>query len=134
MDLQYVLGLIGTKRQEVQLYQVGDPIECTFFASSPLNSVADIPTAASFNNLLDALDKSYCTSGGGDDPTQDGIYPDPAPGGYDGPEDCGTVTPAHIISTSYGYQEADLTPAYMQRQCAEYGKVLSPLPYRAYCR
>ncbi|KAH9886275.1 subtilisin-like protein [Cubamyces lactineus] len=106
LDLQYVLGLIGTKRQEVQLYQVGDPVE-----------------SASFNNLLDALDKAYCTSGGGDDPTQDGIYPDPAPGGYDGPEDCGTVTPAYIISTSYGYQEADLTPAYMQRQCAEYGKL-----------
>ncbi|KAI0348882.1 hypothetical protein OH77DRAFT_1432541 [Trametes cingulata] len=27
LDLQYVLGLIGTKRQEVQLFQVGDPIE-----------------------------------------------------------------------------------------------------------
>ncbi|KAI0370826.1 subtilisin-like protein [Pilatotrama ljubarskyi] len=105
LDLQYVLGLIGTKRQEVQLYQVGDPIE-----------------GASFNNLLDGLDASYCTSGGGDDPTQDGIYPDTAPGGY-GKNDCGTVKPAFIISTSYGYQEADLTPAYMQRQCAEYGKL-----------
>ncbi|OSD00616.1 subtilisin-like protein [Trametes coccinea BRFM310] len=105
LDLQYVLGLIGTKRQEVQLYQVGDPVE-----------------GASFNNLLDGLDKSYCTSGGGDDPTQDGIYPDPSPGGYD-KDDCGTVKPAYIISTSYGYQEADLTPAYMQRQCNEYGKL-----------
>ncbi|KAI0357925.1 subtilisin-like protein [Trametes cingulata] len=105
LDLQYVLGLIGTKRQEVQLYQVGDPIE-----------------GASFNNLLDGLDASYCTSGGGDDPTQDGIYPDNLPGGYD-KNDCGTVKPAFIISTSYGYQEADLTPAYMQRQCAEYGKL-----------
>lgn len=72
--------------------------------------------------MLDGLDKAFCTSGGGDDPTQDGIYPDTAAGGYTG-EDCGTVKPAHIISTSYGYQEADLTPAYMQRQCAEYGKV-----------
>ncbi|CDO76124.1 hypothetical protein BN946_scf184876.g17 [Trametes cinnabarina] len=105
LDLQYVLGLIGTKRQEVQLYQVGDPVE-----------------GASFNNLLDGLDQSYCTSGGGDDPTQDGIYPDPQPGGY-GKDDCGIVRPAYIISTSYGYQEADLTPAYMQRQCAEYGKL-----------
>ena len=30
---------------------------------------------------------------------------------------------AFVISTSYGYQEADLTPSYMQRQCAEYGKL-----------
>jgi tripeptidyl-peptidase-1 len=37
--------------QKVTLYQVGDPIE-----------------GASFNNFLDALDGSYCTSGGGDVP------------------------------------------------------------------
>ena len=78
---------------------------------------------ASFNNLLDALDASYCTFEGGDDPTQDGIYPDPLPGGFTGPESCGIVKPANVISTSYGYNEADLTPAYTARQCAEYGKV-----------
>ena len=58
-------------------------------------------TGGGFDNWLDAVDKSYC---GGDDPTQvsgqlfsclaslhnreflfqDGIYPDPAPGGYHG--------------------------------------------------
>jgi subtilase family serine protease len=38
-------------------------------------------------------------------------------------KDCGTVTPAKVISTSYGYNEADLTPAYTQRQCTEYGKL-----------
>ncbi|KAI0672543.1 subtilisin-like protein [Trametes maxima] len=106
LDLQYVLGLIGSKRQEVQLYQVGDAVE-----------------GASFNNLLDGLDASYCTFEGGDDPSQDGIYPDNEPGGFAGSESCGTAKPAFIISTSYGYQEADLTPAYMQRQCAEYGKL-----------
>ena len=81
-------------------------------------------TGASFNNLLNGLDASYCTFEGGNDPTQDGIYPDPLPGGFDGPEDCGKVQkPANVISTSYGYNEADLTPAYTARQCAEYGKV-----------
>lgn len=40
-----------------------------------------------------------------------------------GPEACGTVKPAYIMSTSYSYDEADLTPAYMERQCAEYAKV-----------
>jgi hypothetical protein len=37
--------------QKVTLYQVGDLVE-----------------GASFNNFLDAIDGSYCTSGGGDDP------------------------------------------------------------------
>lgn len=40
-----------------------------------------------------------------------------------GPEDCGTVTPAYVMSTSYYFDEAQFTPAYEQRQCAEYAKV-----------
>jgi len=39
---------------------------------------------ASFDNWLDAVDESFCTYKGGDDPEQDGIYPDPFPGGYEG--------------------------------------------------
>ncbi|KAI0752912.1 subtilisin-like protein [Daedaleopsis nitida] len=105
LDLQYVMGLVG-KKQEVLLYQVGDPV-----------------LSGSFNNLLDGLDGSFCTFDGGDDPSQDAVYPDTQPGGYKGPEDCGGKKTAYVISTSYGYQEADLTPAYMQRQCAEYGKL-----------
>ena len=104
LDLQYAMSLVG-KKQNVTLYQVGDTVE-----------------GASFNNLLDALDGSYCTFEGGDDPSQDGIYPDPE-GGYQGKEDCGTVTPAKVISTSYSYDEYELTPAYMERQCAEYAKL-----------
>ena len=38
-------------------------------------------------------------------------------------KDCGTVKPANVISSSYGYNEADLTPAYGMRQCIEYGKL-----------
>jgi len=105
LDLQYGMALV-TSAQTVTLYQVGDLVE-----------------GASFNNLLDALDKSYCHFEGGDDPTQDSIYPDQAPGGYEGKENCGTVKPANVISTSYGYNEADLTPAYAARQCAEYAKL-----------
>lgn len=37
--------------QKVDLYQIGDLVE-----------------GATFNNFLDALDSSYCTSGGGDNP------------------------------------------------------------------
>ncbi|TBU55600.1 subtilisin-like protein [Dichomitus squalens] len=104
LDLQYAMALVG-KQQKVSLYQVGDTVE-----------------GASFNNLLNALDGSYCTFEGGDDPSQDGIYPDPE-GGYQGKEACGTVTPAKVISTSYSYDEYELTPAYMERQCAEYAKL-----------
>ena len=60
LDLEYAMGLVG-KTQPVTLYQVGDFVE-----------------GASFNNLLDALDGSFCTFEGGDDPQQDGIYPDPS--------------------------------------------------------
>lgn len=125
LDLQYAMALVG-KSQPVNLYQVGDVV-----------------MGASFNNLLDALDGSFCTFEGGDDPEQDGIYPDPLnePGAFkgmtcintvgcagridhpSGPQDCGTVKPANVISTSYGYNEADLTPFYTARQCAEYAKV-----------
>ncbi|TFY61990.1 hypothetical protein EVJ58_g4155 [Rhodofomes roseus] len=105
LDLQYSMTLVGP-RQPVQLYQAGDFYE-----------------GASFGNLLDALDASYCTFEGGDDPEFDATYPDPHGGGYEGPENCGTVSPAYIMSTSYGYTEADLTPAYEQRQCAEYAKL-----------
>ena len=96
---------------------------------------------ASFNNFLDAIDGSYCTFEGGDDPSQDTIYPDTELGGYtgmstylqavhlnlkykpEGPEDCGTVKPASVILISYGYSEADLTPFYAERQCTEYAKL-----------
>lgn len=40
-----------------------------------------------------------------------------------GAESCGTAKPANVISTSYGYDEADLTPFYTARQCAEYAKL-----------
>ena len=78
---------------------------------------------ASFNNFLDAIDGTYCTYEGGDDPNQDGIYPDPYGGGYEGPEDCGTAKPTNVISTSYAYNEADLSPFYTARQCSEYAKL-----------
>ncbi|KAJ7258164.1 subtilisin-like protein [Mycena rebaudengoi] len=103
LDLQYAMNLV-TSRQDVTLYQVGDLV-----------------MGASFNNLLDALDGDFCTFEGGDDAFFDGIYPDPF-GGYQG-HDCGTIKPANVISTSYGYNEADLSPAYTARQCAEYAKL-----------
>lgn len=103
LDLEYAMTLVYP--QKVTLYQVGDIVE-----------------GASFNNFLDAFDASYCS---GDDPTDDGVYPDPYnyTGSYQGPEDCGDFTPAKVISTSYSYDEADLTAAYEIRQCNEYLKL-----------
>ncbi len=85
LDLEYGMSLVYP--QQVTLYQVGDLVE-----------------GASFNNFLDAIDGSYCTFEGGDDPTQDAVYPDPF-GGYQGPENCGGYAATNVISTSYGYNE-----------------------------
>lgn len=95
--------------QQVTLFQVGD---------NGTNS-----EYISFNNFLDGIDKTYCTYEGGDDPTQDEQFPDP--NGYKGKEQCGVWKPTSVISTSYGYNEHDLTPAYEQRQCNEYMYVYS---------
>jgi tripeptidyl-peptidase I len=107
LDLEYGMTLVYP--QKVTLYQVGDLLE-----------------GASFNNFLDAIDGSYCTYDGGDDPTQDGVYPDPYGTGYGvykGPENCGGFAATKVISTSYAYNEADLTPFYEMRQCNEYLKL-----------
>lgn len=89
--------------QTVTLYQTGDSLQ-----------------GASFNNFLDALDGTYCTFDGGDDPIQDGIY---STREYNDTAICGGVDAAHVISSSYGYNEADLTPFYEMRQCNEYLKL-----------
>ncbi|MCJ1254406.1 hypothetical protein MMC24_002221 [Lignoscripta atroalba] len=103
LDLEYAMALVNP--QKVTLYQVGDLVE-----------------GASFNNFLDGIDASYCTFEGGDDPVQDATYPDPF-GGYQGPQNCGGFAATKVISTSYGYNEADLTPFYEMRQCQEYAKL-----------
>ncbi|KAL9088620.1 MAG: hypothetical protein Q9165_006140 [Trypethelium subeluteriae] len=80
-----------------------------------------------FNTFLDALDGSYCTYSAygetGNDPYLDQVYPDPRPGGYKGPLECGTYKPTNVISLSYGGQEADVPVAYQKRQCNEYLKL-----------
>lgn len=103
LDLEYSMTL--SYPQQITLFQVGDGEE-----------------GASFNNFLDAIDGSYCTYDGGDDPDQDGIYPDTNIGGYKY-KDCGNYTAPSVISTSYGYNEADLSISYAERQCYEYMKL-----------
>lgn len=103
LDLEYAMGLVNP--QKVTLLQTGDEI-----------------VGASFNTWLDAVDGTYCTHKGGDDPNFDPVYPH-GPPGYTGPKACGIIKPPHVISISYGYNEVDLTRKYAQRQCNEYGKL-----------
>ncbi|KAF8183800.1 Pro-kumamolisin, activation domain-containing protein [Mycena galopus ATCC 62051] len=85
-DLGYSMTLVGPD-QPVRLYQVQD-----------IPEGQGAQQLVSFNDLLDALDGSYCTEDGGDDPAVDGTYPDPAPGGYKGPQDCGDKPRSNVMS------------------------------------
>ncbi|KAK6839735.1 hypothetical protein PG995_007006 [Apiospora arundinis] len=97
LDLQYAMGLVFP--QQAKVFQVGDLVH-----------------GASFGNLLDAIDGSFCDAKA--DSAVDSIdnnYPDNIR--------CGGHTATNVISTSYGYNEADLTARYEQRQCNEYMKL-----------
>ncbi|KAF8263524.1 peptidase S8/S53 domain-containing protein [Lactarius quietus] len=106
LDLEYAMVL--TNPQPITLLQTGDLVE-----------------GAGFDNWLDAIDGSYCTFEGGDDPDEDGIYPDPQPGGFKKSESCGITKPPFVISVSYGQNEGNpgVTHRYANRQCNEYGKL-----------
>ncbi|KAF8265229.1 subtilisin-like protein [Lactarius quietus] len=106
LDLEYAMVL--TNPQPITLLQTGDLAE-----------------GGGFDNWLDAVDGSYCTFEGGDDPDQDRIYPDTQPGGYNKSESCGIIQPPFVISVSYGEDEGQpgATYRYATRQCNEYGKL-----------
>lgn len=79
------------------------------------NSNFDGQTHLGFiNQFLDAVDGTYCTSGGGDDPDVDGTTPN---------ESCGDFKPANVISFSYGLAENNWPAAYQKRQCDEFMKL-----------
>ncbi|KAF8265790.1 subtilisin-like protein [Lactarius quietus] len=106
LDLEYAMVL--TNPQPITLLQTGDGVQ-----------------SASFDNWLDAVDGIYCTFEGGDDPDEDGVYPDPLPGGFNGSESCGITKPPFVVSVSYGQDEGDpgITYAFANRQCNEYAKL-----------
>ncbi|KAH6694775.1 peptidase S8/S53 domain-containing protein [Leptodontidium sp. MPI-SDFR-AT-0119] len=110
LDLEYAMALVNPLN--VTLYQVGDLVNTQW---------------TSFNNFLDSLDETYCSRDGQTEnvtaPIIDAIYPSKLPGGFAGPRNCGGWAATKVISTSYSYNEHDLTPAYEKRQCDEYGKL-----------
>jgi len=102
--------------QQAILYQVDDLVE--------------LLVAPGFGDtFLDALDASFCTFEGGDDPSLDAQYPDlnVTIEGYNGtwgkPEMCGAYTPTNVISVSYGFGENEYSYFYENRQCQEYMKL-----------
>ena len=117
-DLDFELAYPLIYPQKTKLYQTDD----LFYATNP-NSTS----LGGFNTFLDALDGSYCTYSAfgetGDDPVLDPVYPDPNPGGYKGPLQCGVYKPTNVISVSYGGQEYDLPASYQERQCNEFLKL-----------
>ncbi|KIH89246.1 protease s8 tripeptidyl peptidase [Sporothrix brasiliensis 5110] len=98
LDLEFAMALIFPQR--ATLFQVGDLVQ-----------------GGSFNNLLDSLDGSYCAFEGGGSTNAN------IDGQYSAEVNCGTAAPTNVISTSYSYNEGDLTAAYEQRQCNEYMKL-----------
>ncbi|KAI1271353.1 peptidase S8/S53 domain-containing protein [Xylaria sp. FL0933] len=108
LDLCYAMALVHP--QNVTLYQVGDGV---------------VWNPATNNNFLDAIDGSYCTFEGGDDPTWDAVYPHDAsaPGAYTGEPMCGAYEATNVISVSYGRNEGDRPPSYTARECNEYMKL-----------
>lgn len=95
--------------QKLRLYQVGDGV--------------NVDSVGTFNIFLDALDESYCTYLGGDQPYVDPAYPDPNEGGYTGPLQCGGAPVSNVFSFSYNQIEAALPVSYQTRQCNEWMKM-----------
>ncbi|KAK3680269.1 hypothetical protein LTR78_000647 [Recurvomyces mirabilis] len=95
--------------QGIRLYQNGDSV--------------NVDSTGTFNIFLDALDASYCTYEGGDQPYIDPAYPDPNEGGYTGPLQCGGAPMSNVFSVSYGQIEGALPRFYQERQCREWMKL-----------
>ncbi|CEJ81196.1 hypothetical protein VHEMI01340 [[Torrubiella] hemipterigena] len=66
------------------------------------------------DHFLDAIDGSFCTTDGGDDPNIDGP---------DDPSSCGKFKPTNVISVSYGGPESKWPIKYVKRQCNEFMKL-----------
>nr|POF14132.1 aorsin [Quercus suber] len=107
LDFQTAYSIIYP--QGIRLYQNGDSV--------------NVDSVGTFNIFLDALDASYCTYQGGDQPYVDPAYPDPNEGGYTGPLQCGGAPKSNVISVSYGQIEGALGVFYQQRQCREWMKL-----------
>jgi tripeptidyl-peptidase-1 len=104
LDFSYAMALTAPLIPD--LYETGDSIE-----------------EDDFNMFLDGIDASYCDYDGGDDPVLDDVYPDNAPGGYNGTRQCGVYNSSLVLTTSYALDEFYVTTPYGTRECHEYMKL-----------
>ncbi|KAH8816993.1 putative protease S8 tripeptidyl peptidase I [Xylogone sp. PMI_703] len=118
LDMSIILPLVWP--QKSILFQVDD--------------LREVELSPGFGDtFLDALDASYCTFDGGDDPNLDPHYPDLPPypanetgyanGTWGQPKMCGAYRPTNVISVSYGLGEDQFSYHYENRQCQEYLKL-----------
>lgn len=124
LDLELAMPIVYP--QNVTIFQNDDPhyaLHANNHASGWL-----------FNDMLDAIDGSYCKYSGLAEafPQHYPVYPDPAAPnryngtGWNGTRECGVFKPTPVISFSYALEETKLgadKKAYFQRQCTEYLKL-----------
>ncbi|KAF2101778.1 subtilisin-like protein [Rhizodiscina lignyota] len=115
LDLELAYPLIHP--QQVTLFQVDD----INYSNGSLNA------SGIYNDWLDAIDGSYCTYSAfgetGNDPSVDPVYPDPLPGGWNHPLQCGVYKPTNVMSVSYSAQEYNHPVNYQKRMCNEFMKL-----------
>lgn len=112
---QYIAGEANLDLQ--MAYPITYPQKIAFF-QTPSNTLF----GGLANDFLDAVDASYCTFDGGDDPDYDYIYP-LFGGGFQGPAMCGTYNVTNVVSVSYGKDESQVSAHYLHRQCQEWMKL-----------
>lgn len=100
-------------------YPVIWPQGSVLFQTDDINYSEGSEYTGFLNNFLDAIDGSYCSVTEPEDPP----YPDPSPGGYNQPKQCGVYKATNVVSVSYGESESDLPVSYQKRQCNEYLKL-----------
>ncbi|EED13344.1 hypothetical protein TSTA_058330 [Talaromyces stipitatus ATCC 10500] len=99
---------------EYHVYQHHETREELYQIDVILFQVDDLKATETYqgfaNTFLDAIDMSYCTFEGGDDPL------------FDPQERCGAQTIINVISVSYCIAEGAYSYFYINRQCQEYMK------------
>lgn len=111
---QYISGEANLDLQ--MAYPLVYPQQITFFQTP-----ADTFKGGLANDFLAAVDSSYCTYDGGNDPENDPTYP--AFQGFQGPAQCGVYNITNVLSISFAKDESGVPAHYIQRQCHEWMKL-----------
>ncbi|KAH9170019.1 subtilisin-like protein [Lactarius sanguifluus] len=96
-------GVVQTTSQNSSVNTESD-LDLEYAMPVTLLQTGDLVEGAWTDNWLDAVDQSFCTFQGGDDPDQVGVH-------------------LTVVSVSYAQDEGTATHRYATRQCNEYGKL-----------